>query len=226
LNALSNFYNRQGNFEKTMEYLQAAADLDPADAKAHQRVATFYWEKAFRDHRLSKEQKQVYVEAGIAAVDRAIALDGEYAEALTYKNILLRMQANELEDGDEKQRLIAEADALRDRVMELKKLQSGRLPPPDGPAAVRSVRSGVAPTKTHDVKPVYPEEARAAGVKGAVIVEATIGVTGEVTAARVLRSVPMLDGAALEAVRQWRYTVTYYNGQAVPLILTVVVNFP
>jgi periplasmic protein TonB len=75
------------------------------------------------------------------------------------------------------------------------------------------------------VKPAYPPEAEAARVQGVVILEATIGTDGRVADAKVLRSIPLLDQAALDAVRQWEYAPTRLNGQAVPVIMTVTVNF-
>jgi protein TonB len=81
------------------------------------------------------------------------------------------------------------------------------------------------PRKTKDVNPVYPAIAQSARVQGIVIIEATIGPNGKVTDARVLRSIPLLDAAALEAVRQWEYTPTLLNGVPVPVIMTVTVNF-
>jgi TonB family protein len=92
----------------------------------------------------------------------------------------------------------------------------------------RAVRVGGAiqvPTKTKDVRPVYPPIAQAARVQGAVIVEAVIGVDGSVTDARVLRSIPLLDEAALDAVKQWEFTPTLLNGRPVAVIMTVTVNF-
>ena len=64
------------------------------------------------------------------------------------------------------------------------------------------------PQKLVDVKAVMPDVARAARVQGVVIVEVTIGVDGKVRDAKVLRSIPLLDQAALDAVRQWEFTVT------------------
>ena len=81
------------------------------------------------------------------------------------------------------------------------------------------------PTKTKDVRPVYPSIAQSARVQGVVIVEATIGPDGHVAEARVLRSIPLLDQAALDAVKQWIFTPTLLNGTAVPVIMTVTVNF-
>ena len=101
-------------------------------------------------------------------------------------------------------------------------------PPPVHAAQPSIVRPGgkiQPPTKVHDATPVYPAIAQAARVQGVVIIEATIGIDGEVVDARVLRSVPLLDEAALQAVRQWRYTPTRLNGQPVAVVMTVTVNF-
>jgi TonB family protein len=81
------------------------------------------------------------------------------------------------------------------------------------------------PTQTKRVAPPYPPEAQAAGVQGVVIMEATIGVDGKVTDVRVLRSIPLLDKAAMDAVRQFEYTPTVIDGVTVPVIMTVTINF-
>jgi protein TonB len=102
------------------------------------------------------------------------------------------------------------------------------LTPPPAPAPTQTVRVGgtvTAPTKIHDVAPVYPQLARSAGIQGIVIIQATIGVDGSVVGAEVLRSVLFLDQAALDAVRQWRFTPTRLNGEPVAVIMTVTVNF-
>ena len=72
------------------------------------------------------------------------------------------------------------------------------------------------PHKTKDVKPVYPAIAQSARVAGAVTIEATIGPDGKVMDAKVVRSIPLLDQAALDAVLQWEYTPTLLNGVPVP----------
>ena len=81
------------------------------------------------------------------------------------------------------------------------------------------------PTKTKDVRPSYPPIAQASRVQGVVIIEATIGSDGKVQDARVLRSIPLLDAAAVEAVRQWEFTPTLLKGVAIPVIMTVSVQF-
>ncbi|HEU4893043.1 MAG TPA: M56 family metallopeptidase [Vicinamibacterales bacterium] len=81
------------------------------------------------------------------------------------------------------------------------------------------------PTKLKNVNPVYPPEAQDAKVQGVVIIEARIERDGTVGRARVLRSIPMLDDAAVDAVRQWEFTPTLLNGAPMPVMMTVTVNF-
>ena len=96
---------------------------------------------------------------------------------------------------------------------------------PQGESPVRVGSTLRSPKKTHDVAPVYPEAARQAGISGVVVVELTVGADGSVTAAKVLRSVPALDDAALDAVKQWRYQPELLNGKAVPFVVTAPVTF-
>lgn len=99
------------------------------------------------------------------------------------------------------------------------------IPEPARREAVR-LHSGIAaPRKVFDTAPVYPQIARTSHTQGVVILEATISESGEVISARVLRSVPLLDQAALDAVRQWRFEPARLNGKAIPVVMTVTVNF-
>ena len=92
-------------------------------------------------------------------------------------------------------------------------------------AAVRPGGRIMPPKKIKDVPPVYPALAQSAHVSGAVTIEATIGTDGKVVDAKVVHSIPMLDQAALDAVRQWEYLPTMLNGVPVPVLVTVTVNF-
>jgi TonB family protein len=81
------------------------------------------------------------------------------------------------------------------------------------------------PQKIVDAQPVYPPIAQSARVAGVVILEIRIEADGSVSDAKVLRSIPLLDQAALDCVKQWKYEPTFVNGTAVPIIMTVTVNF-
>ena len=102
-------------------------------------------------------------------------------------------------------------------------------PPPvavEEPAGPVRMHAGIeAPRKVHDVMPIYPVLARTSGASGVVIIEATIDARGDVVAAKVLRSVPALDQAAVDAVRQWKYTPARLNGEPVAVLITATVNF-
>ena len=97
-----------------------------------------------------------------------------------------------------------------------------KMPPPEPVRVGGTIRQ---PMKIGGNDPVYPQFAILSKTQGTVIIEATIGPDGHVVNAHVLRSVPLLDQAALEAVRSWQYTPTLLNGVPVPVIMTVTVTF-
>jgi protein TonB len=102
------------------------------------------------------------------------------------------------------------------------------LPAPPRPALPERVTPGGRvrpPQKIVDVRPAYPPLARQARIEGVVILDATIGPEGDVQGLRAIKSVPLLDEAALAAVRQWKFTPTLLNGTPVSVIMTVRVNF-
>lgn len=94
---------------------------------------------------------------------------------------------------------------------------------PDGPVRVGGIVR--QPVKTKDVAPVMPEAARQAGIFGVVILEVTIDAQGRVSNTRVLRSIPLLDQAAVDAVRRWEFEPTFIDGQPRAVIMTVPVPF-
>jgi len=120
---LAAFYNRQGEFDKTMEALHSRAEREPNNPEAFYTIATYYWEKAYRDFTTSQADKIKFVQAGNEAIDKAIKLKSDYPEALTYKNLLLRVQANLEKDPAKQQALLKQADEYRDRAVEIQKKQ-------------------------------------------------------------------------------------------------------
>ena len=103
-------------------------------------------------------------------------------------------------------------------------------PPPQPPPASRTpVRIGgqvTAPALVHRVEPTYPGIAVAAQLSGMVILEAVVDTEGCVESVKVLRPVnPVLDRAAVEALKQWQYSPLVLNGVPTPFVLTVTFNF-
>jgi protein TonB len=114
-------------------------------------------------------------------------------------------------------------------------LGNGNGPPPsdNGPGDQEGVGTGLyrpggdikPPVRTVYVAPPYPDLAKIARIQGLVVVECTIDPSGRVVDARVITGHPLLQNAALDAVRQWRYTATRLNGVPISVLMTVTVNF-
>ena len=99
---------------------------------------------------------------------------------------------------------------------------------PDAPSPVQPLRVGgqiKEPKRVKHVDPVYPELAKRARVQGFVILECRIDASGRVTDARVLRGIPLLNEAAIAAVKQWVYMPTLLDGQPFPVLMTITVAF-
>ena len=98
---------------------------------------------------------------------------------------------------------------------------------PSGRAPIRvgGVFPDRMPVPTKQVQPVYTPELMRARIQGTVPVEVLVDETGKVADARVLRSVPLLDDAALAAAKQWEFTPTLLNGEPVPVLLMLEMNF-
>ncbi len=102
------------------------------------------------------------------------------------------------------------------------------IPPPTKVAPAAPVRIGgdVRPPRlVREVQPVYPPLARSARVSGVVRLDSIIGRDGEIRSLRVVSGHPLLSSAAVDAVRQWRYSPTLLNGEPVEVILQIEVNF-
>lgn len=122
---LAAFYNRQGNFEGAIEALQARSEREPNNPEAFYTIATYYWEKAYRDFSLNDAEKMKFVQMGLEAIDKAIGLNEQYMEALVYKNLLLRVQANIERNPARQQALLKEAEQLSNRAEEIRKANAG-----------------------------------------------------------------------------------------------------
>jgi protein TonB len=77
----------------------------------------------------------------------------------------------------------------------------------------------------HQVLPSYPPLARQARIQGIVVLEAVINKQGMIETLRVVSGHPLLNQAAIDAVKQWMYKPTLLNGEPVAVITTVTVSF-
>ena len=120
---LAGFYNSMGAeyFDKTIAALQKRAELEPNNPEAYFTISTYYWDNAQRNVALKKAEKLDYVGKGLTAVNKAIEIRPDYMEALTYKGLLLRTEANLEGDPAKQQALLKEAIQLQNQAEELRK---------------------------------------------------------------------------------------------------------
>jgi periplasmic protein TonB len=93
------------------------------------------------------------------------------------------------------------------------------------PTPIRIEGQMKEPTKLKHVAPIYPDLAAGAGIQGAVVLECLVSPQGRVTEVKILNGIPLLNEAAVAAVKQWLYTPTLLDGVPVPVIMTVTVQF-
>ena len=124
---LASFYNRQGEFDNTIASLEDRATLEPDNPEAHFTIATYFWDNAQRNVQLRDPEKKENVDKGLVAVERALAIRPDYVEALIYKGLLLRTDANLERNVDRQQALIREAVELQERAEEIKQQSTGEV---------------------------------------------------------------------------------------------------
>jgi tetratricopeptide (TPR) repeat protein len=149
--ALAAFYNKplwegRAKFDDAVQIIEKCAGLNPSDETGYYKLATFYWDKAFRDPELSAEQKDQYANKGIEAIDKALKLKSDYVEGLVYKNLLLRVKASVATNPRLAQQYLDQANMLRDQATELKKqaLQAGKTEAASGAAGGGEAAAGAA----------------------------------------------------------------------------------
>jgi tetratricopeptide (TPR) repeat protein len=139
--ALSAFYNkplwdRDGNvwteesegpraarFEDAIQTMEHCATLDPNDPSGYYKVATFHWDKAYRDHSLNDKEKNEYADLGIEAVDKALEIQPDYWEAIITKGLLFRVKAQVAPTRSDRKTYLEQATILQKQALELRKEQ-------------------------------------------------------------------------------------------------------
>jgi tetratricopeptide (TPR) repeat protein len=135
--ALAAFYNKalwdgKSKFDQAVAILEQCANLDPKNETGYYKVATFYWDKAYRDPLLTDKEKDQYADKGLEGVDKALQLKPDYVEALIYKNLLYRVKAQVTTNPKLRMQYLDQAQTLQKQAVELKKEQmaSGGTPSP------------------------------------------------------------------------------------------------
>jgi len=120
---------RRAKFDLAIGVLERCANIDPSDASGYQKVASYYWDKAYRDPLLSDEQKNAYADKGLENVDKALQLKPDYFEAVIYKGLLYRVKAGATSDRRAKTEFLEKAQDLQKQGLELKKQHAAEAAP-------------------------------------------------------------------------------------------------
>jgi len=230
------YYSRQNDAVKTMEYLALPSAIEPGNPETCCLVASYIFGVVSGTRRPDERPSPDEVARAVAQVDNALRAKPDFLSALLYKTMLLLVQADLDPDPARQAAIRQEAEAVRTRFSAFAKAagvadptaDSRPIAPAPFPAAPNALRAGGEirpPVRTVYVEPAYPEAARQAGVQGVVILEVLIGENGKVQDSRIMRSIPPLDQAARDAVRQWEFSPTMVNGAPVSVMMTVTVKF-
>ncbi|HXB56878.1 MAG TPA: tetratricopeptide repeat protein [Vicinamibacteria bacterium] len=135
--ALAAFYNKplwdgKSKFDQAIQVLERCASLDPNDASGYYKVATFYWDKAYRDPLLTDAQKDTYSDKGLEEIEKALKIRPEYWEAIISKGLLYRVKAQVAKNPKQRQQFLEQAQTLQKQAMEMRKEQQAQ----GGPGAV------------------------------------------------------------------------------------------
>jgi tetratricopeptide (TPR) repeat protein len=141
--ALAAFYNKplwegRSRFDDAIGTLEKCTALKPDDAAGYQKIATFFWDKAYRDPIISEEQKRDYAEKGMQAVDKALSIKPDYFEAIIYKGLLFRVKAAAEQNPRLRQQYLEQAQQLQKQALEIKKQQTDEAAAASAAAAAAS----------------------------------------------------------------------------------------
>jgi TonB family protein len=225
-------FRRLKQYDRAVPIADEWRRSEPASADPHVALAWLY----LYHPAATLEDRLAFVTRGLAAADAALAIQPSFSAAFEVKRQLLALKWI-VSDGEARPAVEAEQralDAVYTPPPSTGRPARGTLrsPRPQTPMRTASgrmpLRAGGGfgePARTAFVQPRYPEEAIKARIQGQMYVEVLIDEDGAVSDARAEGLFPLLDTAALESVRQWRFEPTILYGKRVPVVLGIRVEF-
>jgi TonB family protein len=198
------------NPEQAIDYFQRAQVADPQHAGP-----ALMWLAVVREQQQNVAETEALYRQALATTDPSSA------QAATTMDLFARFLERQGRD--------AEAKPLQDQASALRQELGQHAVAVRQVSAASALRMGpgmTAPSLLYKVEPEYSEEARIAKYQGTVVVTAVIGVDGTAQGMKVVRGLGLgLDDKALQAVSQWRFKPGIKDGQPVPVIAQIEVNF-
>jgi tetratricopeptide (TPR) repeat protein len=137
MSQLATLQAKSGNFDESLKWYEKIAELDPKTKTNWYTVAVLCWERSNKmGLTITPDERTAIIQHGIDSIDKALAIDPEYTEAIAYKNLLFREKADALSKAGkdkEAQEAFAESLRLRDQAMQLmqkKKAEAQAAPAP------------------------------------------------------------------------------------------------
>jgi TonB family protein len=195
-----------------------------------------------------RSRSETTLRDGIDHLNKALALDPRYDDAMAYLNLLIREYADLADSRSGYEEMKAEADVWVQNALDTRREKaeqsaraaaletaggaSAAAPPPESAAEQASppvritVGGNVMESQlTSRTPPNYPPQARQAGIQGTVRLRAVIAKDGSVKTLKLESGHPLLVDAAFEAVQQWKYLPTLLNGEPIEVVTTIDVHF-
>jgi tetratricopeptide (TPR) repeat protein len=123
-------------FQKAHDYYMKYATLESTNPVPYYAIGSVDWIMVNKKNNPPPDdEKAKLIEEGLANLDKALALNPDYEDAMTYKNLLFRQKADLSESEDEKKQLIAQADEWFNKALETRKKNAEKKKLPGGEAA-------------------------------------------------------------------------------------------
>jgi tetratricopeptide (TPR) repeat protein len=130
INQIATLYQKKGDFTKALEYFEKRANLDPTNKETWYTLGVNCWARSYHGGlAVSQEEREMVVDKGIKALDKALEIDPNYFDALSYINLLYREKAkalNTVGKYTEVGAAIAKADEYQKRAIEVRKAQTSK----------------------------------------------------------------------------------------------------
>ena len=130
INQIATLYQKKGDFTKALEYFEKRANMDSNNKETWYTLGVNCWARSYHGGlAVSQEEREAVVEKGINALDKALAIDSNYFEALSYINLLYREKAKALSTvgkNAEAGAAYAKADEYQKRAIDLRKAQTAK----------------------------------------------------------------------------------------------------
>ena len=237
------------NFDQALQWYGKLIAADPSNAGAYYTLGFVAWSKWYPEYAKARRnagltpeapgplpdpamrqalnsQYGPMLQAGIDALNKALEINPEYADAMAYMNLLIRERADLRDSVAEYRQDVADADQWVRKALAAKKAKAER-----STAASIAGASGVPKRiriggNVQEANLIHLVPPAAASVQGEVVLTAVIDEAGSVKELSVVKGHPLLIPAAIDAVKQWKYRPTLLNGQPVEVSTDITVKFP